>query len=234
MFVACGLTRRCSGPAVCAGLHCSPGSSPSSVWPAAEHFFVTARNMINLRYHQPYHTLAKRRGDFVVQSAVYAYHAFVFATGVVLGVLGGPVFPGGLIISIGCMLSILLVGYAIWIVAIFAVAATTGLKALFGKGRRRQRTEQIDSSDVLDLHDRRDTTGATIQWASISFLVVGVALAMMLCLFAYLSGQGVEARTLLAPALCVSYGLICFISGRFGLLGIDVEAAAEEAVRSDP
>ena len=37
---ACGLTRRCSGPAVCAGLHCSPGSSPSSVWPAAEHSFV--------------------------------------------------------------------------------------------------------------------------------------------------------------------------------------------------
>ena len=35
-----GLTRRCSGPAVCAGLHCSPGSSPSSVWPAAERFFV--------------------------------------------------------------------------------------------------------------------------------------------------------------------------------------------------
>ena len=35
-----GLTRRCSGPAVSAGLHCSPGSSPSSVWPAAEHFFV--------------------------------------------------------------------------------------------------------------------------------------------------------------------------------------------------
>ena len=25
---------------MCAGLHCSPGSSPSSVWPAAEHFFV--------------------------------------------------------------------------------------------------------------------------------------------------------------------------------------------------
>ena len=42
---ACGLTRRCSGPAVCAGLHCSPGSSPSWVWPAAEHFFV--------RPHQP-------------------------------------------------------------------------------------------------------------------------------------------------------------------------------------
>ena len=40
-----GLTRRCSGPAVCAGLHCSPGSSPSSVWPAAERFFV--------RPHQP-------------------------------------------------------------------------------------------------------------------------------------------------------------------------------------
>ena len=37
---ACGLTRRCSGPAVCAGLRCSPGSSPSSVWPAAERFFV--------------------------------------------------------------------------------------------------------------------------------------------------------------------------------------------------
>ena len=37
---ACGLTRRCSGPAVCAGLQCSPDSSPSSVWPAAEHFFV--------------------------------------------------------------------------------------------------------------------------------------------------------------------------------------------------
>ncbi len=37
---ACGLTRRCSGPAVCAGLHCSPGFSPSSVWPAAERFFV--------------------------------------------------------------------------------------------------------------------------------------------------------------------------------------------------
>ena len=34
------LTRRCSGPAVLAGLHCSPGPSPSSVWPAAEHFFV--------------------------------------------------------------------------------------------------------------------------------------------------------------------------------------------------
>jgi|GEM_PF-7028347 len=34
------LTRRCSGPAVFTGLHCSPGSSPSSVWPAAEHFFV--------------------------------------------------------------------------------------------------------------------------------------------------------------------------------------------------
>ena len=41
----CGLTRRCSGPAVPAGLHCSPGSSPSSVWPAAERFFV--------RPHQP-------------------------------------------------------------------------------------------------------------------------------------------------------------------------------------
>ena len=39
-FAACGLTRRCSGPAVLAGLHCSPGSSPSSVWPAAEHVFV--------------------------------------------------------------------------------------------------------------------------------------------------------------------------------------------------
>ena len=25
---------------MCPGLHCSPGSSPSSVWPAAEHFFV--------------------------------------------------------------------------------------------------------------------------------------------------------------------------------------------------
>ena len=24
---------------MCAGLHCSPGSSPSSVWPAAERFF---------------------------------------------------------------------------------------------------------------------------------------------------------------------------------------------------
>ena len=42
---ACGLTRRCSGPAVPAGLHCSPGSSPPSVWPAAERFFV--------RPHQP-------------------------------------------------------------------------------------------------------------------------------------------------------------------------------------
>ena len=39
-----GLTRRCSGPAVCAGLQCSPGSSPSSVWPAAEHFFVRPRS----------------------------------------------------------------------------------------------------------------------------------------------------------------------------------------------
>ena len=25
---------------MCTGLHCSPGSSPSWVWPAAEHFFV--------------------------------------------------------------------------------------------------------------------------------------------------------------------------------------------------
>ena len=41
---ACGLTRRCSGPAVCAGLHCSPGSSPSSIWPAAERFFVRPRS----------------------------------------------------------------------------------------------------------------------------------------------------------------------------------------------
>ena len=37
---ACGLTRRCSGPAVFPGLPCSPGASPSSVWPAAERFFV--------------------------------------------------------------------------------------------------------------------------------------------------------------------------------------------------
>ncbi len=39
-----GLTKHCSGPAVCAGLHCSPGSSPSSVWPAAERFFVRPLN----------------------------------------------------------------------------------------------------------------------------------------------------------------------------------------------
>lgn len=190
--------------------------------------------MINLRYHQPYHTLAKRRGDFVAQSAVYAYHIAVYAAGVIIGLVGGPVFPGGLIGSFGSMLCIIFVGYVVWIAAIFAVAATTGLKTLFGKCRGRKRNEQGESSDALNLHDRRDTTGATIQWASISFLVVGVALAMLLSLFTYLSEQGVEARTLLAPALCVSYGFICFVSGRFGLLGIDVEAAAHEAVQSDP
>ena len=32
---------------MCAGLHCSPGSSPSSVWPAAEHFFVRPLDSMN-------------------------------------------------------------------------------------------------------------------------------------------------------------------------------------------
>lgn len=190
--------------------------------------------MISLRYHQPYKALAAKHGTLAAQAAVYAFHILVYGTGIMLGVLGAPMFPAGIFGSLGCILCILLGGYAIWIAAFLFVAATAGFNKLFGRRRAGEENEQGNSGNVQSLGASEDATGALIQWAAISFLAVGLILGS--CLFAFsLSAQSSFSPRALAPSVvCLAYGLLCSVSGRVGLLGLDVEAAAEEAARPDP
>ena len=76
---------------MCAGLHCSSGSSPSSVWPAAEHFFVRPHSFRKfLHALPPLMFVGVSAASGAVALGVVAPVVLFFVAVFVFGDMGGP------------------------------------------------------------------------------------------------------------------------------------------------